>query len=567
MKLTKYFMPLAAIALLASCSDDKIVDQPDQPKLDLSKETYMDVKIVLPTTDGSRADGFNDLNTGSAQEYAIQNGYIYLFKKDVNGNDLNQTLQAYGPLELEWGTPEQENTSKEISATATLHSLVENKDFAESFYGILILNQNSEAITEPKPRDTYQNWCTSAQPGKNMMYFVTSSNDGGSTSTPYFTMTNALGWVGTPSTEKATPSVDVVIDKSYVYQEGTTGKGPVTFYVQRGVSKVSMAANQTYTVGAQTFTALNSGSRSSKDEIKLKEWGLGVTNNTTYPVQKAPTIAFPQDINWLNLSTSTPWKRFINSNGQDTEFTRVHWAEDPNYSSTGTLVNLTSYAKDPKNTATVISDNTTPAYCLENTFNLDNMIKNQSTRIVFKGQYKAAYLDKTPGDYDEDTDNGGDFVANGDRTYRLVNTSKSNSLSSGRQTLDDVVVADELEDAMAALGVLSSSTVNFYKGGVVYYTIINRHFANNELEDNSFSFTNWTIPEGLYGTDEAHYLGRYGMVRNNWYEIRINTISGPGEPTIPTPDTSTDDDPKPYYMDVTVKVLSWAKRSHGYDIK
>ena len=65
-------------------------------------------------------------------------------------------------------------------------------------------------------------------------------------------------------------------------------------------------------------------------------------------------------------------------------------------------------------------------------------------------------------------------------------------------------------------------------------------------------------------TEEKH-LGRYGVVRNNWYEINVNSISGPGEPNVPdTPDNPDDDDAG--FVNFTIQILSWAKRSQSVDL-
>ena len=63
------------------------------------------------------------------------------------------------------------------------------------------------------------------------------------------------------------------------------------------------------------------------------------------------------------------------------------------------------------------------------------------------------------------------------------------------------------------------------------------------------------------------------MVRNNWYEIVINSISGPGRPTPPDPtDPDDPDNPKPDdpaeegWIDVNINVLSWAVRKQNVDL-
>ena len=96
-------------------------------------------------------------------------------------------------------------------------------------------------------------------------------------------------------------------------------------------------------------------------------------------------------------------------------------------------------------------------------------------------------------------------------------------------------------------------TIRYYKEGTSYYyaTAI-RHFNDDE--------TPWTSGEA-YG---IQHLGRYGVVRNNWYEVNINSISGPGEPEIVEP--GGPDDKAEGYIRAEINVLSWAKRSQNVDL-
>lgn len=83
---------------------------------------------------------------------------------------------------------------------------------------------------------------------------------------------------------------------------------------------------------------------------------------------------------------------------------------------------------------------------------------------------------------------------------------------------------------------------------------------------------NVTTVAAAYGTGETaekNYLGRYGMVRNNWYDLRVNKILKLGTPVPPDANTETPDDnqSKQKWVAFTVNVLSWAKRTHDYEIK
>ena len=63
--------------------------------------------------------------------------------------------------------------------------------------------------------------------------------------------------------------------------------------------------------------------------------------------------------------------------------------------------------------------------------------------------------------------------------------------------------------------------------------------------------------EGEY--DEYKHLGRYGVVRNNWYQLTVKSVSGPGEPDIPViPDEPAD--ARESYINCEINILSWAVR-------
>ena len=60
-------------------------------------------------------------------------------------------------------------------------------------------------------------------------------------------------------------------------------------------------------------------------------------------------------------------------------------------------------------------------------------------------------------------------------------------------------------------------------------------------------------------------LGRYGVVRNNWYTVTINSIKEPGEPTIPD-DPEEPVDTETAYINCSIEISAWAKRNHSIDL-
>lgn len=110
-------------------------------------------------------------------------------------------------------------------------------------------------------------------------------------------------------------------------------------------------------------------------------------------------------------------------------------------------------------------------------------------------------------------------------------------------------------------GFLSSmGRIQKYDKGICYYEIFIRHFTD---EEGGYAPADgpW-VKEGDY--TEAQ-LGRYGVVRNNWYTVTINSIKQPGEPTIPV-DPDEPVDTQTAYINCSIDISAWAKREHDIDL-
>lgn len=109
-----------------------------------------------------------------------------------------------------------------------------------------------------------------------------------------------------------------------------------------------------------------------------------------------------------------------------------------------------------------------------------------------------------------------------------------------------------------------------YEGGYAYYPIRIKHFGKDDTPWNEETNAPTTKPSQgattalIYpGTDPTrsnNYLGRYGVLRNNWYDISVSKISAIGSPVVPGVDETPDDDFYKYIA-VRINVLSWAKRT------
>ncbi len=65
------------------------------------------------------------------------------------------------------------------------------------------------------------------------------------------------------------------------------------------------------------------------------------------------------------------------------------------------------------------------------------------------------------------------------------------------------------------------------------------------------------------------WLGRYGMVRNNWYDLNVTGFNKLGKPSIgglEVDSDSTPDDNVEQWIAFKVNILSWAKRVQNVDL-
>lgn len=281
---------------------------------------------------------------------------------------------------------------------------------------------------------------------------------------------------------------------------------------------------------------------------------------------------------------------------------RIYWAQDPNYTNaTLNAVDESSDAARQKefnyvSNSDVDVDFGTAKYCLENTFDLNDMTQGQTTRVVFKSVYKPK--DCTEGETFYKVSKT--IVKNATDLKALINKAagevltgctlkdeadllteggvyllKYTDLKFGTDELDgtdtkkynnNTQTGKEVAAAInAKLGLEGDENtrpedivgINTYKDGVTYYVARIKHFGD--------ALTPWNVGEA-YGSNNEKYLGRYGVLRNNWYSLSINSVSGLGYPDVPPTDPDMPDDENEKYISVSVKILDWAKRSQSVDL-
>lgn len=571
----KHLFGLAVIAAMtASCSSNE--DLGTAGPGTGTNETgvgYATFTINLPSVSGTRAAdaGGAEMDEGTAKEYAVKSATALIFQKYGSDEGSCKFVESVDlpTAAADW----TDDTTVGITTTKKLVAKLTNVDTKNQYYVLVLLNNNKNKtggvkVALPTVGQSYNEW--NSQILTPSVDDLAADND--------FYMANA------PLKGTASPTTLVTIDKEHIYsskEKAEAGTSAATVYVERGVAKMSVNDPKTKTV---IDKATNTSTQST---VEFNNWALDITNRKTYAVHNIDGLStdFP-DI-W-----TTP--RFIGTNS------RVYWGKDPNYNldnlNTGKEAEREREFNFIKATSGINKTFTESAYCLENTFNLANMYQGQTTRVIFKATY-------TPKDDAGNplADKDGTFYTIGNMTTILkeaalktaVNTAATSALpgctvdytnlkqeGSHVITLADIkdsngttLVADKVYSGKTGteivkeindkLGLIDGAGhaeamvgINTYAQGVTYYIARVKHFG---------SLTPWNSGES-YGTDNGKYLGRYGMLRNNWYELTVGNVYGPGYPGVPPVDPNQPDDENEKYLSVSVKILSWAKRSDTVDL-
>lgn len=584
----KHFFGLAVLAAMtASCSsNNELVNGGNGSGENESGASYASITIDLPTTSGTRAAN-DKFDGGTASEYTVNDATLLIFKKaGTSENEFEYVDTAkLGNLEP-W--KKDNTTGNGITTEATITAELKKATVGEKgdYYALVILNNEAgtgNKVTLPSGSTTYGAW-NAATNATNLL-----------DNTKGFYMANAPEFKAADQE----PTTLVQIKGIYRTKEEAHSKPGATVHVERGLAKVTVGkgTEKDYFTGAKA-----SGTKYSKDDVKITNWALDVTNKKSFPVHvtfglkaglTSPDQTVPAYANiWKDAAATTgtapATSRFV-SHPATGAFKRVYWGIDPNYS-----MDLSDVAKCKAQFTIAKADGTDAKwtesskalYCLENTFDIKNMLQGQTTRVLLKATY-------TPNALASATEKTFFMIGNSSDIWTKDNlikqiTSKANEalnttntltvelkgdlLKAGTHflTIENVSIKDGETEKVKTPGLVTKLNdklgldetngvgIKTYKNGESYYIARIKHFGDD--------LTPWKEGDKTYDSNNLNWLGRYGVLRNNWYDLTINKISGPGYPDVPEvkPDTPDDEDTK--YINVSVKILDWAKRSQSVDL-
>lgn len=572
MRLKNLFGMAAMLALAASCSENELVESGGTSQAGTS---YAAFNIVLPTTNSTRADGDPTYNHGDSKEYKVNNGTILIFQK--TGTEYAFIEKA--TLDLgDWPAPPptSDGITTKAKVTAQLKSV---SSAATSDYYALVLLNNNNAVSTPTS-GKYSTWNNAAQV-KTVKDLIGASKDN-------FLMTNAALKGDNPF------NTLVKIDKTRIYatkDDAARGDAAAEIYVQRAVAKVTAKVGTGTGISGNTVDVKGS----TTDAVEFNKWALDVTNKKTFPVQNISTL----DEGIWDFARNTVNYTVGKQN-------RLFWAIDPNYNNgelnlddeTGNNAREENFNKVIA--ANITNDMGTSDYCLENTFDLTNQKQGQTTRVVFKATYKVNNAAATFHKIGNNTEImstetlAGKIKAAAQEIYNATGATGEIVVSLGSigttASAKHMVAVENIkvkvgttETQLAAateygvpdkkltgsqivkavndnLGLTTDAGISTYPDGATYYIARIKHFGD--------TYTPWISGNPAYGPDTNNnkWLGRYGVLRNNWYELQVNSVSGPGYPTIPPVKPTTPDDESENYISCTIKILDWAKRVQDIDL-
>lgn len=575
--------------MLGSCSSsDDLNGGGNNTGSNQSGDGYVSLSLNLPTRSGSMSRAANDkFDDGLADEYAVKNGTLILFE---GANEADATFAgAYKLKNLSMnlvGT-----TTDNITTTTKITQKINNglSSGTNNFYAIVVLNNdgtlavddatatlkvNGEDFPSTKKISDLQN----LELTKNASDFNTAG----------FLMMNAplaseAGGAHDPSS--ATISVASKIDKDHIYATEALAKAnsSASIYVERALAKVDVTASKP------------TGNLDDAPTVSysVDGWVLDNTNKKTYYLRNTSN-----SLDWLSLKTTStvPTKpyRFVGDDPTEAagSLYRTYWAQDPNYAAKPTVLS-TDFNTIGNSVPAALKSLSDHDYCLENTFTVGQQNQDVTTRVIvaakigsgstfyvvndnekdlldadgMKKAVKSAFLNNTDVQAWIKKDlKTGETIGEGDLDVADITSAGNNkptitikSTSAGKYTSSTLPAVDTKIQA-----IMDGIKVATYENGISYYPVRIKHFGDDLTPWKSSEDPLPTVNTGAYPSTHQpeNYLGRYGVLRNNWYNIDVQGIKKLGSPVVPEVTGDTDDE-LAAYISVKINVLSWATRKQS----
>lgn len=590
MKKTLLFSVALAGLMLGSCSSsDDLNGGGNNTGSNQSGNGYVSLSLNLPTRSGSMSRAENDnFNDGLADEYAVKNGTLILFEGTDEANATFAGAYELKNLSMNLvGT-----TTDNITTTTKITQKINNglSSGTNNFYAIVVLNNNGTLAVDGTNASLKVNGedFPSTKKISDLQSLELTKNVSDFNTTGFLMMNAPLSNVAGGATEPtgATVSVASKIDKDHIYATEALAKAnsSASIYVERALAKVDVTASK-------PTGNLEDGAKVS---YTVKGWVLDNTNKKTYYLRNTSNSS-----EWLSLKTTStvPTKpyRFVGDNPMESsvKLYRTYWAKDPNYDVKPSTLSEDFNTIGNKAPASLKSLGEHD-YCLENTFNVPQQTQDVTTRVIIAAQLKddgktfyvvndneselldedkmkeavkSAFLNNTNVQAWIKTGlKAGEKIDENDLDVTVASTAGNNAPTVSVNATGNAKYTSGAAPTVNAdiTNIMKAIKVATYEKGISYYPVRIKHFGDDLTPWKSSETPLPTVSDGAYPTTnkDANYLGRYGVLRNNWYNIDVKGIKKLGSPVVPEVTGDTDDE-LAAYISVKINVLSWAKRTQG----
>lgn len=569
-KLFFFAAMFAAGIAVTSCSSDNDVIQEQvslNNKFDAQGNAYVNIAINMPSTKGvTRANGtFDD---GIAAEYDVKNAVLVLFKgSDESDATFNGAYQLTTNVK-------QTVTNDQISDRRLYTQQINKGENAlgasDHIYAFVVVNTNGKLVVD---ENTHGLTVKAADGDKALTMNTTkfsafreyALNTVGSPDGNGLLMTNPpMSTVGGGLVLPESPNIKWMpeLTADHIYnsvEEAYTGTKFVEIYVERAAAKFGLE------VPSGTATGLT-----TNDAIKYNPSGIkwDVQNyNTNYYVTRRVSSSY---LGYTSEILTTPFYRFAESTAVDatmaSKFYRIPWSEDANYAAT---------APDVVPDASIISKQValskTPAdavYLAENTIDENSMKQEYTTRIVLAVPFNGGISFYTSSLGASDEIFSVDEMKNEVKNY-IQNTHGATATdvtftngADGTATVSAITLSGAGDEAAIIADLAAHVHFSYYKDGLAYYKVLVKHFGDVETPLRSAADIPGSTYDDVYpaANRAQNYLGRYSIVRNNWYQIALDGIKHIGKPSVPEIPADTPDDEIDAYLKVRINILSWGIR-------
>lgn len=594
----KLFCGAAAATMMFSCSSDEPANTPENGNVSADGVAYLAVNIQDANSSRALRDNIGDADEGDyiygdAEEHAVANAHFYFY--DANGVFVTEANVWTGGSN---GTG-NENIEYIGDNVLVLRNLKQDN---LPVYLVTVLNVPTDFKPTPRLEDMAKQQLVSFLSGNNFIMSTTSFVNNNN-SADYESSDKKLYFANKLkstdfSKEPITDANASTVHKVDIFVERLAAKFTMSGLTPDGVYpvEVTVAGKPNDNVGGNTS---GTGVGATKMYIKFDGWAVNATEPTSYLSK-----------NLDDLSTGADLGRF---HWNHSDYNRSYWGESVQYGTTPKL-NYTTWSMADKNPITeplysfectnqpeyiangmnVITKNVTHVVFAATVYT-DEAATEAETLVLYNGVYfqEAQFLKyvlnslQKAGQLNYYIKTSETYVPVEGYTptvvgeYRQIGLNEVKIVKKTNGTTGEIIVTSNLQDGTNlyrkdgdtfteittdAIATLNTLLANFtasvpatgFKGGKMVYYVPVEHLleilsTQNELEE-----------------------GNYGVVRNHWYDIRVNKVFRLGEGVF-EPGTGTEEDPgeplipenpngDTFGLGARVNILSWKIVKQNVDL-